>query len=47
MLGEVNGDGSVPDCSLIDEIVRESAGRTPADTPETEVGTPTPQLAAT
>ncbi|MFD7180637.1 hypothetical protein ACFV90_11600 [Streptomyces sp. NPDC059904] len=42
----VNADGIVPDCSLIDEIVRGGASGMPAAVPEAEVGTCIGELAA-
>ncbi|MFE5052376.1 hypothetical protein ACFRAI_39545 [Streptomyces sp. NPDC056637] len=47
MLRVVNADGTVPDCALIDEIVRGGANGTPAAVPEAEVGTWIAELAAT
>ncbi|MFC9670624.1 MULTISPECIES: hypothetical protein [unclassified Streptomyces] len=47
MLRVVNADGTVPDCSLIDEIVRGGASGMPATVPEAEVRTCTGELAAT
>ncbi|MFD5124292.1 hypothetical protein [Streptomyces sp. NPDC058385] len=46
MVRVVDADGTAPDCSLTDQIVREGARGMTAAVPEAEVGTSIVELAA-